>query len=135
MGTRSGDYVMAWALPTSGARATPARVSLPGRYAGELISERRRIPATLELREANGAITGELRATNPAFTAPVSVVRDNGAITLEASFSRATPACTGVLKARAELANRGALLVGTMEITGPCSGEASDLGTFALRRQ
>lgn len=135
LGTRSGDYVIAWALPERRRVATAALPPLAGRYAGELISERRRIPATLELRESGGTITGELRATNPAFTIPVTVRRENDAIRLSATFSLATPVCTGVLEARAERANRGTMLVGTMEISGPCSGQAPDPGTLALRRQ
>jgi hypothetical protein len=136
LGTALGDYLIAFALPRPGATpAPPPSASFTGTYTGELIPERRRIPATLTLLEDSvGAVTGTLTTHDPAITGTITGTRAAGALTYSIAFTYPTQLCSGTVEGTAELANEGRLLVGGLRVSGGCSGAESDFGTLAVRR-
>ncbi len=136
---KQGDYVVAYALPWMAVGGAPpaANVSDPaGTYLGEFIVERNRWPAILELRLTTGdSVTGTLRIQSPAMTATVNGALIGGRIGWTAPFMLADQRCSGTMLGEAELANGGRLFVGELRISGACSGEEDEVGTFALRRR
>ena len=136
LGTALGDYLIAFALPRPGATSTPpAPASLTGTYTGEMIPERRRIPATITLREDSaGAVTGTLTTHDPAITGTLTGTWAAGKLTYAIAFTYPAESCSGTIEGTAELANEGRLLVGGLRVSGPCSGAEPDFGTLAVRR-
>lgn len=131
-----GDYVVAFALPRAGA-ALPEVVHSPvGTWTGQLVVERNRWPATLELHLEGGVPTGVLGVTTPRgqITGTLTGTTFGNRLTYAIRFTYPADRCDGEIRGIAELANRGHLLVGELRISGACSGAEPEDGTIALRR-
>jgi quinoprotein glucose dehydrogenase len=136
MGTKQGDSVVAFALPAPREKPPAPPADFVGDYRGEFIVERRRYPATLALHTAEAAqFVGELEISAPAISGTLSGTQEGGRLEFALAFSYPEKNCRGVMNGAGELANGGRLLVGEVVVSGPCSGERSERGTFALRRQ
>ncbi|MDQ6886070.1 MAG: pyrroloquinoline quinone-dependent dehydrogenase [Gemmatimonadota bacterium] len=136
--SKQGDYVIAFALP-DGAEPRRDTVTAPdanGTYAGEIIHQRRRMPAVLHLRQqAFGSLAGELQVAAPALSGTLTGTRTGNALRFTVEFSYPEKNCHGTITIAADLANGGSLLVGEETISGECSGAGKiELGTLALRR-
>jgi quinoprotein glucose dehydrogenase len=128
---KQGDYVMAFALQPAPADTVH---SVFGTWRGEMIVERQRWPATLELRLEGGVPAGTLRVERPGITGTVTGTTFGNRITYRVQFTYPERHCGGDIHGIAEVANGGRLLVGELRVTGACSGEEPEVGTMALRR-
>jgi quinoprotein glucose dehydrogenase len=136
LGTKQGDYLMAYALPRPGVPQPSKSAAVEGLYQGELIIERTRYAARLELRRTpEGSLTGELRTREPAITGALAGFFSEGSLDYTIAFAYPEKSCQGVMRGVAELANHGAMLVGEVHVSGECSGTEPELGTMALRKQ
>ncbi len=135
-----GDYVLAFALPEpGGAPPAPAPGSLSGEYHGRLVVGQR-IPAMLTLEEApggsvTGILAGTLESEGGTIRGELSGTRSGDALTFEIAFVIPEADCTGTMSGATELANRGSLLVGEVELSGACSEDGGEVGTIAVWRQ
>ncbi len=136
--SKQGDYVIAFALPDPAEprRDTVTAADASGKYVGEIIHQRRRMPAVLELRQSTGgSLAGELRVAAPALSGTVTGTRTGNALRFTVEFTYPEKSCRGTLAAVADLANAGNLVVGTESISGECTGQGKiEPGTLALRR-
>lgn len=132
MGTRPGDYVVAFALPLAEARAVPPPGdAIPaGQWAGQLIVGGGRYLVTLNLRQGpagmEGTVGGDLRGS-------LTGVMQGRTLTVDLPFEVPQEACTGTLQGELEWANHGTMLVGTVRLTGGCSDGQEEAGVVALR--
>jgi quinoprotein glucose dehydrogenase len=132
--TTLGDYVLAYTLPTPGAPLpdTAAR-GLAGAWAGELrINDSDRHPTTLTLRAAGDSLAGEARADGGQITGTMSVRTSGTALTFAFPFTYPEKHCSGTITGKGEQANRGGLLVGTVEVHSSCN-DHPETGTFSFR--
>lgn len=131
---KQGDYLVAFALPRD-TTPPPAGVHSPvGAWSGQMIVERHRWPATLDLRLDDGVPTGTLRVTPPGITGTLTGTTFGNRLTFHVEFTYPAQHCRGEMRGIAELANDGHLLVGEIHVSGECSGAEPEDGTIALRR-
>jgi hypothetical protein len=139
--TPMGDYVLAFTLPGPGA-PTPDTLprGLPGAWAGELRIGEDRHPATAALRPSGDSLAGDLVLTDVGITGTVSARAHGGAFAFTVAFTYAAKRCSGTIAGVGAQANRGQLLVGTLEVRSSCR-ETPELnalpepGTFAWWRR
>jgi quinoprotein glucose dehydrogenase len=133
--TPQGDYVLAFTLPGPGApvpdTTTGAR---PGSYAGELRIGHARIGAGLTLGTAGDTLVGALTLDSLRVSGPLSVRSVGHGLAFDFPFDYAAKRCAGTIGATGEYANGGALLVGTLRVSGTCTDAAEAVGTFSLWR-
>jgi quinoprotein glucose dehydrogenase len=135
LGTALGDYVMAFALPASGA---PAPDTVPRALAGEWLGELRiddmhRHPTRLTLRAAGDSLTGDASADGGRIAGTVSARATGAALTFAFSFTYPEKHCGGTMTATGTQANAGGLLVGFLRVSSSCS-DGPESGTFSFRR-
>jgi quinoprotein glucose dehydrogenase len=134
-GGKLGDSVVAFALPQPGAasRESPPAYPVSGDWKGDFIVGRR-LPVTIALQEEpGGGLSGSMGKTR-GLAGTVKGTRSGNDLDLTIAFSLPEERCSGEMKGSAELANGGTLLVGQVEVSGGCSEEGPEPGTFALRR-
>lgn len=131
---KQGDWVVAFALPGRDSAAGPQVYEAYGTWRGELVVERTRWPASLELTLEHGVPGGTLTLAGGRITGTVSGATFGNRVTYRVRFTDAERHCSGDLQGIADIANRGRLFVGEVRISGGCSGEAPEVGTIALRR-
>jgi quinoprotein glucose dehydrogenase len=127
-----GDYVLAYALDA----AAPDTVShaLDGRWAGDLrIEDRERFGATVDLAASGDSLAGQLSADSGRITGQLMLHRQGNKISLRLPFEDPAKHCSGVMSGEGEEANRGTLLVGTLQVRTSCS-DHEEPGTFSFRR-
>ncbi len=137
LGTPQGDYLLAFTLPGPGA-PVPDTTTGPaaGAYAGELRVGGARIAATLAIRQAGDSLAGTVTLDSLQVTGPVAVRRPHEArgLAFGFPFGYAAKRCEGTANAQGEYADGGRLLVGTVRLTGTCTGSDDSVGTFSLWR-
>jgi hypothetical protein len=106
----------------------------PGSYAGELRIGHARIGAGLTLGTAGDTLVGALTLDSLRVSGPLSVRSVGHGLAFDFPFDYAAKRCAGTIGATGEYANGGALLVGTLRVSGTCTDAAEAVGTFSLWR-
>ena len=133
--TALGDYVLAFTLPGPGAPVPDTTTGpRPGAYAGELRIGHARIGAGLTLVEAADTLAGTLTLDSLRVSGPLSVRSVGRGLAFDVPFDYPAKRCAGTIGATGEYANGGALLVGTLRVTGTCTDASEASGTFSLWR-
>jgi quinoprotein glucose dehydrogenase len=135
LGTKLGDYVLAYALPEAGAPAPDTTAPDPaGDWAGELrVNDHDRHPTTLRLHTVADSISGDMTSDAGAIGGTVSGRLQGRQLALAIAFTSQAGHCAGTIQATGEAANHGRLLVGTLHIESTCS-DGPEHGTFSFRR-
>jgi quinoprotein glucose dehydrogenase len=135
--TKMGDFVLAFALPGSGA---PILDTVPGPLAGTYSGEIRVGAARIGL-DVTIATTGDSLSTAVSWidsiqvSGPVVARRAGTGLAIAVPFTYPAKHCGGSLTATGELWNAGGLLEGDVVVTGTCGGGPAEHGTFALWRR
>jgi len=131
---KPGDYVVAFALPSSRARAPRASTISPGRYEGHMVLDRSRY-------DAQWHIAGDGTAVTLSFTLPgIGVVgRGTGhivadSLSVAATWSLPARHCSGTLTLGGRAANENVAIIGELEYVDGCSDGRTKPGTFAVWR-
>ncbi len=141
---KTGDWLVAFALPDAGARALrepDAGVSattqgFAGAWSGDLRIADLRFPATLTLAARGDSVRGALNASADAFTfggEVTGVVRENRLV-WRVAFRETSTGCSGTMEGEAEIANEGAMLSSRFSATSNCGSGGTDAGAFGMRR-
>jgi hypothetical protein len=129
-----GDYVVAFALPDGAAPASPPPQPT-GRFEGQLLLGRARLPVTLLLRHEGPDLVGDLSIAQPRVTGTLRATLRGARMEVRGTYTNTDEACDGTLRGTLELANRGALLVGEIRNGGACADGGEEVGALAVRRR
>lgn len=135
LGTRLGDYVLAYTLPEPGA-PVPDTVPRPlgGEWRGDLrINDTDRHPTSLVLRSTGDSLVGEASADAGAISGTVTARGTGTALRFVFTFTYPAKDCGGTLTGEGAQADGGSLLVGTVLVQSSCS-DHPETGTFSFRR-
>jgi quinoprotein glucose dehydrogenase len=133
--TPQGDYVLAFTPPGPGAPVPDTSTgSRPGSYTGELRIGHARIGAGLTLGRVADSLVGALTLDSLRVTGPLNVRSLGPGLAFDFPFDYAAKRCAGTIGATGEYANGGALLVGTLRVSGTCTDAREAVGTFSLWR-
>lgn len=135
LGTKMGDYVLAYTLPTAGA---PAPDTLPrdvaGSWSGEMrVHDTERYPTSFTLRAAGDSLSGAARSGGGSITGTISARARGNSVTFAYRFTYPAKSCGGTITGDGAEANGGELLVGTLRVVSSCAHDPEE-GTFAFRR-
>ena len=134
--TPPGDYVLAFTLPGAGAPVPDTTTgSAAGAYAAEFRIGGARITGALAVRAAGDSLAGTLTTDSLRVTGPVALRRPRRGLTLAFAFTYPAKRCDGTISGQGEYADGGRLVVGTVELAGPCGGDEGGHGAFSLRRR
>ncbi|HEX4522372.1 MAG TPA: pyrroloquinoline quinone-dependent dehydrogenase [Casimicrobiaceae bacterium] len=134
--TAPGDYIVAFALPTtiaSNARARPAEPR-SGKYEGHMIFDRTRAPATWKLRVSGGTAQVEMETRQLHVTGTGRGTIEGGALVVDLAWRYPAGHCSGTMHLTGKSANDGAALIGEISYRDGCDGDREKSGTFALWR-
>lgn len=131
---KPGDYVVAFALPSTGAATPHASTISPGRYEGHMVLDRSRYAAQWVLaRRPNGV--------RLSFTLPGVGVHGHGtgrlvgdSLTISARWSLPAKHCSGTLTLGGRAADENVAIIGELEYVDGCSDGRTKPGTFAVWR-
>ncbi|MGE0354856.1 MAG: pyrroloquinoline quinone-dependent dehydrogenase [Gemmatimonadales bacterium] len=132
--TPLGDYVLAFALPDSSTRP-PTTLPLEGTFEGDLRLEEDRYPVRMTFHQVGDSVTGTLVGRDPAMHGTIAGRRTGAGVDFTVAFTVPDRPCSGTMVLATALANNGTLLVGTVHVSGECSGEEPEDGTTGLRRR
>jgi quinoprotein glucose dehydrogenase len=133
LGTTSGDFVFAFTLPTAGAsRPAPARIAA-GHYAGTMVLDNTRSPATIDLKVAGTTASIALVTQKDVKGTGTGTIRGESTV-LDVNWTVTPKNCSGTMRLTGTAANGGAALIGEIAYKDGCDGGKERRGTFAVWR-
>jgi quinoprotein glucose dehydrogenase len=127
-----GDYVFAYALDAPGPDTTAH--ALTGRWDGELrVGDHQRFPLAVELAASGDSLVGRAVADSGRITGPLVARRRGSTVSWRLAFEYPAKHCSGEVSGEGATANRGTLLVGTLQVRSSCS-DHEETGAFSFRR-
>jgi quinoprotein glucose dehydrogenase len=133
LGTRHGDYVVAFALPRAPTRIGHKPAPLTGTYAGELRIGGNRFKAAWTIEHHGVAVTGAFSGDGSTINGEFKGTSVRGGLRLEGTWTLVAKACAGTFNAIAATANGAQLLEGPIHVKGTCT-EGEEVGAMVLRR-
>jgi quinoprotein glucose dehydrogenase len=128
--TKLGDYVMAYTLPSVAQAILPASLSdISGPWQGDLRVGHSRFPLAVTLKSDG---SGEFRSDKLSGT--WTGTRTGDRIDYRGTFQYPAKSCSGTMTGSLDLANRGHLLIGELELNHNCGDSPRESATLALRR-
>jgi hypothetical protein len=137
--TKLGDYVMAYAVEDSrprlsGQAGAPVLHSseesvISGSWQGDLRVGHSRFPLAVTLKSDG---SGEFRSET--LTGTLTGTRTGDRIDYRGAFQYSAKSCSGTMTGSLDLANRGHLLIGELELNHNCGDSPRESATLSLRR-
>lgn len=131
--TTPGDYIVAFSLPAGGVTRTPPRTIASGHYAGKMILDTTRSPATVELRVSHGTASISLVTQKDVKGSGTGRITGESAV-FDVAWQYAPRNCSGTMHLTGSVANGGAALIGEIDYADGCDGGKQKYGTFAVWR-
>jgi quinoprotein glucose dehydrogenase len=132
---KPGDYIVAYALPsTSDRTVTPAPVA-SGHYEGHIVLDRTRLVLKWDLVVSGSTATVSLQTTGISVTGRGVGRTHADSLSLEVEWTFPAQHCSGTMRLHGTTANRNTAIVGELTYVDGCSDGATKPGTFAMWKQ
>lgn len=128
---KAGDFIVAFALPSSSASPKPGAVSA-GHYEGHIVLDRTRLRMNWDLAVTGmtASVSLETVGTRVEGRGTGRVVGDS--LFLDVAWTFPAQNCSGTLRLHGATANRDAAIVGELSYVDGCTGGQTKPGTFAM---
>jgi hypothetical protein len=133
LGTIPGDFVVAFTLPSKGALRPATSTIATGHYAGTMVLDKTRAPATIDLRVGTPTASIALVTQKDAKGTGTGTITGESAV-FDVAWEYAPKNCSGTMHLIGKAANGGAALIGEITYKDGCDGGKDKRGTFAVWR-
>jgi quinoprotein glucose dehydrogenase len=130
---KPGDFIAAFALPSSPRERTPVPRAVPaGHYEGHILLDRTRLRASWDLTIRGSSATVSLETSGIRVVGKGKGRVSGDTLTLDVAWTFPAQNCSGTMHLTGNSANHATAIVGALSYVDGCAGGGTKPGTFAM---
>jgi hypothetical protein len=131
---KAGDYIAAFALPSSRPETPSSDAIAAGRYEGHIVLDRTRLGLTWDLTVSAATATVSFETVGIQVTGHGHGLADGDRLTLDVDWTFPAQHCSGTMHLQGTNANHDTAIIGELTYVDGCAGGGTKPGTFAMWR-